>query len=60
MSFTVDLEITAMKSSEDEEVTLEEMIDTAAARGQVEKWLLQLERWMKRSVRAQVQGVSER
>lgn len=48
------MEVTAMRSSEGEEVTLEFLIDTAAARGQVEKWLLQLEDDMKKSVRAMV------
>ncbi|XP_017763577.1 PREDICTED: dynein heavy chain 7, axonemal-like [Eufriesea mexicana] len=54
VNFTVDLEITAMESSEGEEIILEDIIDTRAARGQVEKWLLQLEFSMKRSVKAQV------
>lgn len=48
------MEVTAMRSSEGEEVGLEFLIDTAAARGQVEKWLLQLEDDMKKSVRAMV------
>ncbi|XP_050489875.1 dynein axonemal heavy chain 7-like isoform X6 [Bombus huntii] len=54
VSFTVDLEIIAIKSSEGEEIILEGIIDTTAARGQVEKWLLELESSMKRSVKAQV------
>ncbi|XP_076302983.1 dynein axonemal heavy chain 7 [Lasioglossum baleicum] len=54
LSFTYDMEITAMKSSEGEEIILENIISTEAARGQVEKWLLELEISMKKSVRAQV------
>ncbi|CAK9824900.1 Dynein axonemal heavy chain 7 [Anthophora retusa] len=54
VSFTYDMEITAMISSEGEEIILETIIDTMAARGQVEKWLLELEYSMKKSVRAQV------
>ena len=54
LNFTEDLEITAMISSEKEEVGLEEAIDTSAAKGQVEKWLVELERLMKLSVRSQV------
>lgn len=48
------MEATAMISSEEEEIVLEDIIDTAAARGQVEKWLLELETDMKKSVKAQV------
>ncbi|XP_076646690.1 dynein axonemal heavy chain 7 [Halictus rubicundus] len=54
LSFTYDMEITAMRSSEGEEIILENIISTEAARGQVEKWLLELEISMKKSVRAQV------
>ncbi|XP_076179047.1 dynein axonemal heavy chain 7 isoform X1 [Ptiloglossa arizonensis] len=54
LNFTDDMEITSMKSSEDEEIALVEIVDTAAARGQVEKWLLELESSMKKSVRMQV------
>ncbi|XP_076387685.1 dynein axonemal heavy chain 7 [Megachile rotundata] len=54
LSFTYDMEITSMISSEGEKIVLEDIVDTVAARGQVEKWLLDLERAMKKSVRAQV------
>lgn len=54
MTFTDAMEAIAMISSEEEEIILEDVIDTAAARGQVEKWLLELEIDMKKSVKAQV------
>lgn len=54
LSFTDKMEATTMESSEGEMVLFEDIIDTVAARGQVEKWLLQLEIVMKKSVRAQV------
>ena len=54
LSFTEVKEATAMMSSEEELIILEDIIDTAAARGQVEKWLLELENDMKKSVKAQV------
>ncbi|RLU26559.1 hypothetical protein DMN91_000355 [Ooceraea biroi] len=54
LSFTDAMEATAMMSAEGEEIILEDIIDTVAARGQVEKWLLELESDMKKSVKAQV------
>lgn len=54
MRFDEDLEVLAMRSTEGEEVDLIEAISTLATRGQVEKWLIELERIMRLSVRNEV------
>lgn len=56
LNFTETLEVNIMRSSEGEEVTLVDVISTAKARGQVEKWLLELEVDMKKSVHKMVEG----
>lgn len=54
LQFTEELDVTIMKSSEGEEVKLSDVISTSQARGQVEKWLLELEKDMKKSIHSMV------
>ncbi|XP_006892348.1 PREDICTED: dynein heavy chain 12, axonemal [Elephantulus edwardii] len=51
LEFLPNLDIKAMYSSEGERVELIELISTSAARGAVEKWLIQVEDLMLRSIR---------
>lgn len=44
------MDITTIISSEDEQVELDDIVSTGAARGQVEKWLLLLESSMKKCI----------
>ncbi|XP_040928837.1 dynein axonemal heavy chain 3 isoform X2 [Betta splendens] len=60
LEFTDNMEITGMISSEKETVPFTEKIYPAQAKGMVEKWLLQVEKQMLRSVRHVVhQGLIE-
>lgn len=56
LNFTEELEVTKMLSSEGEAVPLVDVISTSAARGQVEKWLLELEIDMKKSLHKMIEG----
>lgn len=54
MTFDEDLNVHEMRSAEGEEVKLCDVISTASARGQVEKWLVELEAGMRKSIRYMV------
>eukprot|EP00056_Hartaetosiga_gracilis_P013585 m.226506 g.226506 ORF g.226506 m.226506 type:complete len:4004 (+) comp13864_c0_seq2:104-12115(+) len=59
LAFTEELDITTIISSEGEKVELATPISTSAARGQVEKWLLELEGMMRTSVKEQIVNALE-
>ena len=59
LEFLPNLDIAAMFSSEGEKVEFSQIISTSAARGAVEKWLLQVEEVMVMSVRDIIQQAKE-
>lgn len=55
LKFTEELDVICMMSSEGEVINLSMVVDTAKARGQVEKWLVDLETSMKLTVRETIE-----
>lgn len=56
LKFTEDLVVISMMSSEGEVINLSVTVDTAKARGQVERWLTDLEMSMKSTIREIVEN----
>uniref|UniRef100_A0A1B0D1E5 Uncharacterized protein n=1 Tax=Phlebotomus papatasi TaxID=29031 RepID=A0A1B0D1E5_PHLPP len=56
LTFTEELDVTTMNSQHGEAIDLIEVIATAKSRGQVEKWLTELEEVMKKTVLKSLQG----
>lgn len=59
LKFNKELDVLAMISSQGEEVPLIDTISTTAARGQVEKWLIELEKLMRQSIRQVVKDAMD-
>ena len=51
LNFGDDLDVVAVQSSEGEVISLTQVISTSSARGQVEKWLVELEISVKESIK---------
>ncbi|XP_059609452.1 dynein axonemal heavy chain 7 [Phlebotomus argentipes] len=56
LTFTEELDVTKMNSHHGEEIELLEVISTSKSRGQVEKWLTELEDVMKKTVLKSLQN----
>lgn len=56
LDFDSDLEVLRMKSQSDETIPLVKQISTVKARGQVDKWLAELEIQMRLSLKQQIQN----
>lgn len=59
LTFNDNVEVISMKSAQGEEIAFTNSISTSKARSQVEKWLLELENEMKRTVFVNIQAAHE-
>ena len=60
LDFDDDLEVLRMKSADNEIIPLVNQISTVKARGQVDKWLAELEIQMRLSLQQQIDNAMER
>lgn len=59
LTFNDSIEVTTMKSAHGEEIHFSNVIVTSTARGQVEKWLLELEKEMKKTILLEIQCANQ-
>lgn len=59
LTFSESLDVISMKSAQGEEIQFSNVIRTSAARGQVEKWLLELENEMKKTILLEIQSAHQ-